>query len=98
MVATEKLLRKIGKERAKTLRPPKSMLLTWAQVERIRHGELTLPVVPPWPRQRPRILYGLDREIAEDYFWEHQRLAVVDDALVWWVITPKLIAWLETQL
>ena len=98
MIATGNLLKRIGKERAKTLKPPKSMLLTTAQMARVRQGKLALPVVPPWPRQKPRILYAFDREIAEDYFWEHQGLAVVDDALVWWVITPRLIAWLEKQL
>lgn len=96
--ATEKLLRRAGKERAKKLKPPKSMLLTMAQVKRIRNNQLTLPVVPPWPRQKPKILDAFEYEIAEDYFWEHQQLAVVDDALVWWVISPQLVSWLEKQL
>ena len=73
------------------------MLLTMAQVKRIRNNQLTLPVVPPWPRQRPQILYAYSTAVSEDYFWEHDKLAVVDDALVWWVVTPQLVSWLEKQ-
>jgi hypothetical protein len=102
LVAAERVLKRLAKKRtAETpdLKPPKSMLLTMAQVKRIRNNQLVLPVVPPQDYDKTHMLTAHDEHIAKNSFWDDGRLAVTGGSSdVWWVITPQLVAWLESKL
>ena len=96
LVATERLLKRIGK-RVGDLQPPKSMLLKMSQVNRIRKKQLVLPVVAPQDYDKATMLTAFSEDISEDFFYEDHRGVAVTGKDVWWVITPQLVAWLEKK-
>ena len=68
LIATKSLLKRLGSRRL-ALVPPKSMLLSMSQVERIRNNQLVLPTVPPQDYNDTQILTALSEEIVEEYFY-----------------------------
>lgn len=66
LVATERLLKRIGK-RVGDLQPPKSMLLKMSQVNRIRKKQLVLPVVAPQDYDKATMLTAFSEDISEDF-------------------------------
>ena len=70
-----------------------------SQVECIRNNQLVLPVVPPQDYNDTQMLTAESEDLEDIYPSLDDSLAVTgsgDD--VWWVISPKLVAWLAKKL
>ena len=96
LIATERLLKRLG-HRSIDIKLPKSMLLTMSQVNRIKKKRLVLPVVPPQMYDHTMMLTAYSEDIAEDFFYEGltDGVAVTSGDHVWWVVSPKLVEWIE---